>query len=106
VPLTLMDLLFLGLWFLIATSPYWIGALTVVLLFKIVKRARTGPAQVPVVELLPPAYDGVQFTNEEADLMIRKNIFFDGAQFRINDQKFTTLQEAVAASSVAEHTPS
>jgi hypothetical protein len=47
-------------------------------------------------DALPPVIGSVAFTDEEADLMQRCNIFFNGTQYRRGERQYDTLAEAAA----------
>jgi hypothetical protein len=71
------------------------------LLFAIVLIARAamrGPQvdSLASEDALPPAIGSVAFTDEEADLMQRCNIFFNGTQYRRGESQYDTLAEAAA----------
>lgn len=84
---------------LLAASPFIavVGALVIVVL--LVRRLVGKPPKraADQLDVLPPATGDIQFTEEQASLMQRWNIFFNGRQYRMGGLKFDTLAEALAA---------
>lgn len=58
-----------------------------------------GKFSAPPEIVLSSATEPVEITDEEAGVMQRWSIFFDGKQYRIGTLEFDTLPEAVAAAS-------
>jgi hypothetical protein len=97
--LQLSDIAFLLAYLLLAASPFIavVGALVIVVL--LVRRLVGKPPKraADQLDVLPPATGDIQFTEEQASLMQRWNIFFNGRQYRMGGLKFDTLAEALAA---------
>lgn len=92
------DLLLLLFALLVLTSPIWASVLAVLFAIRLWRRHKRDKAGA-LVQFADthPATPPLPFTNEEAQLMLRMNIFTDKDKFRFDGQTYGSLLEALRA---------